>query len=535
MRSRILTVCGLLCSTIISGPAIAEIDEAVTKQLQAMQAQIQQLQEQNRIQQEKAQNQIQQLQAQLIEVKNKASAPSIVSNTIPANHEVDKIASLSPSSGQPAAVASSTGGWQNKNIKLTMGGYVEATGIMRSRTESNDITTNWLGIPFPYLPANHLSEFRGTARQSRLTLLAQGAADPDTAIAAFFEGDFLGAANTASSTQSNAYNPRVRQAYATIDMNDVGFHVLGGQAWSFITPERRGLLGRQENIPIIIDSGSDVVGFNWTRNTQVRLVKDFDNKQVWAGISLESPQTIVNNSGVGTPSGNPVTGLSGTGTFSTNTYSLDVAPDVIAKVAFDPGYGHYEVYGVGRFFRVRTNKQNHIIEGGGVGLATLLPIIKNKLEFNINGLVGRGIGRYGNSQLPDVTVKPDGTLATVGEVEVMAGLTGHPTTAWDIYMYAGVEQSQKTSFGTAFGYGNPNYHNDGCNTEGAAASLCIANTRRLSELTGGTWWKFYQGSYGMMETGLQHSYTRRDTFAGIGGAPNVDENVTMLSFRYYPF
>jgi hypothetical protein len=38
-----------------------------------------------------------------------------------------------------------------------------------------------------------------------------------------------------------------------------------------------------------------------------------------------------------------------------------------------------------------------------------------------------------------------------------------------------------------------------------------------------------------MQFGGQYSYTRRFAFQGIGGAPQSDENIVMLAFRYYPF
>jgi hypothetical protein len=40
---------------------------------------------------------------------------------------------------------------------------------------------------------------------------------------------------------------------------------------------------------------------------------------------------------------------------------------------------------------------------------------------------------------------------------------------------------------------------------------------------------------GDLQTGLQGSYTRRKTFAGIGGDPDVNLTVGMLSFRFYPY
>ena len=32
------------------------------------------------------------------------------------------------------------------------------------------------------------------------------------------------------------------------------------------------------------------------------------------------------------------------------SFTADTIPDVIAKVAFDPGWGHYEAFGIARFF-----------------------------------------------------------------------------------------------------------------------------------------------------------------------------------------
>jgi hypothetical protein len=34
---------------------------------------------------------------------------------------------------------------------------------------------------------------------------------------------------------------------------------------------------------------------------------------------------------------------------------------------------------------------------------------------------------------------------------------------------------------------------------------------------------------------VQYSYTYKSVFSGVGGAPSTDENIVMLSFRYYPF
>jgi hypothetical protein len=151
-------------------------------------------------------------------------------------------------------------------------------------------------------------------------------------------------------------------------------------------------------------------------------------------------------------------------------------------------------------------------------------------------LYGEGIGRYGAGQLPDVTVKPSGILAPIPEVQALFGLIGHPTDRLDLYLYSGLEQEARTYVtfnGKPYGYGNPLYNNSGCQTEGS--TLCVANTHRLWQVTGGLWYNLYKGNFGLVRIGEQASYTRRDIFQGIGGAPSADEVVVLTSLRYFPF
>ena len=211
-------------------------------------------------------------------------------------------------------------------------------------------------------------------------------------------------------------------------------------------------------------------------------------------------------------------------------YSTDVGPDIVAKVTADPGWGHFEAYGVGRAFRSRANLSNHTILGGGGGLGAVVPVIPKLLDFQADFLAGNGIGRYGAVQLPDVTVKPTGVLAPVPELQALVGLVGHPTDALDLYAYAGVEEANSTAFtvnGIPFGYGNIFYNNTGCLHEAAsvtaAAAACAANTSQVWQVTGGFWWDLYKGDFGRLRVGGQGSYTERRVFAGIGGGPNTNE------------
>jgi hypothetical protein len=458
-------------------------------------------------------------------------------------------------------------------VKVTLGGFIAAESVWRQRNEVADIGSNFGAIPYPFSPLYHENEFHGTARQSRISLLVEGAIDPAQKLAGYYETDFLGAGTTSNYNQSNSWAPRLRQAYGTYDNLDWGIHVLAGQAWSLLTQNQVGITPRKENIPLTIDA-SYVDGFNYTRNWQVRFVKDF-GPQVWFGISVENPAAIIAASTATAPAGTGGAFASGSivngvvtnfanpgGSFLTGaTITTDKAPDIIEKAAFDPGWGHYEVSALQRFFTDSTltcalapciagsiaqpgTTSDKTAFGWGVGGSVLLPLIPNRLEFTGSVLYGQGIGRYGAGQLPDVTIAADGSLTPLTGLQAMVGLVGHPTEGLDIYAYGGLEQVNAKFFNsgtTLLGYGNPGFSNFGCTIAipssfaGTTPANCIANNRRLSEVTVGFWQNLYRGDYGRVAAGAQYEYIKRQAFAGIGGAPSTDDNIVMTSLRWYPF
>jgi hypothetical protein len=166
------------------------------------------------------------------------------------------------------------------------------------------------------------------------------------------------------------------------------------------------------------------------------------------------------------------------------------------------------------------------------------------LDFTGNIMYGNGIGRYGAANLTDVTIATDGSLTPVPELTVMLGLVGHPWEGLDVYAYAGVEQVHASYFdqgGLNFGLGNPNFSNAGCYVTtsasfgGTTPANCIANNRRVSDITGGFWQNLYKGEFGRVAVGAQYEYIKRNSFNGIGGAVSTDDNIVMTSIRYYPF
>ncbi len=477
-------------------------------------------------------------------------------------------------------------------LTITPGGFIAAEGIYRTRTETADIASSFANIPFG--PQAAIPEQRFTARQSRVAALIEAPITPNYLVSAYGEFDFLGSATSSNSGETNSYVPRVRHLYAALDNNEYGMHVLAGQTFSLVTLNSKGITPRNEVTPPSID-GQYVVGFNWRRDPQIRLTKDF-NKKLWLSVSAEAPQTALAgcNSGqnVTTVNGVLVTcgnlGVGGGGNLNTlQQYSFNQVPDIIGKAAYEAQFGnrdvHIEGFGMYRQFTDRatngtlvttTNASNRVANGFGVGGGLLAPVLPKRLDFQVSGMLGRGIGTYGSGQFSDTTFNPDGSLKPLREQTLLAGLIAHATPSIDVYGFAGVEQAQANfttnAAGTAVvsGYGSPFANNSGCfnvdqaesgaTAAGTAATIgganvvasCAGNTKRLWEVTGGVWDKLYKGSFGEVRVGVQYEFIRRELFAGNGastvaangfaapayaGTPKQNENVVMTSFRYYPF
>lgn len=438
-------------------------------------------------------------------------------------------------------------------VKVTLSGFVELMGINRNRNEAADWSSNFnTAIPYPNSHNYDLSEFHLTERQSRIAALAQGPGDANYATEAYVETDFGGSTTNGNHNQSASFAPRVRHFYADLQNRRHGWYVLFGQNWSFVTAERTGMMPRQENIPLTID-GQYVPGFDWLRVSQLRFVKKL-GETLSVGISAENPaaQVVASTTAPATANLNSNSFYNTPGAGSafapTTNITTDYVPDLVGKIALDPGWGHYEVLGLTRWFRSRytvTGQQtNQVTHGYGFGGSVLLPLVPKTLEFQASFLAGQGIGRYGSASEPDVTINPiDGSLTPLHGYHALGGLVLRPSPAWTFMAYAGVEHVSARSYEVAsgaaspamygYGYGDPLFNNTGCETEGASA--CAANTSSIKSGTLGGWWKFYQGELGNAQIGITDTYIRREIFAGIGGNPSTNINITLLSFRYYPY
>lgn len=453
-----------------------------------------------------------------------------------------------------------------KGITITPGGFIAAETVWRPHATFSDINTPLNAIPFAGAAQSRFSEFYGSGRQSRLSLLAQGSWGT-TKLIGYYEMDFLGAGVTSNNNQSNSYVLRQRQIYGQAAFHN-GWTVTAGQMWSLVTETKVGLDNRSEAAPLQIDA-QYTAGFSWARQYGFRVTKNWKNK-AWLGFSVENAQTLL------AASGNPTNFLiggpgTGGGLYNLNAnYSSNVSPDYVLKFAFQPGFGHYEVFGVASDFRTRIYPNatavkpsavgafNDSVWAGGFGANARWLFYQKHIEAGIHYLGGKGIGRYGDSSLPDVTVDPNGFEKPLQSYQMLASLEWH-SPKWDLYGYGGGEYAGKTwylnSAGKPVGYGSPLFNNAGCGTEtlptasngygpGSLAN-CTGQNKSVVEGTSGFWYKPYNGPKGRLQIGMQYSYLVRTAWVGYGLppytnvpgsstiAPKAIENMWLTSFRYY--
>lgn len=527
---------------------------------------------------------------QLQQTRVAASTPAVQPEALPQAEAIaalqTKVADLTAQSNSAAtaiaATQNETKALENpttihfRGIELTPGGFLAGETVLRQRAIGGGINTQFTGIPFAGQTAGVLSEFNATGRQSRISLLAEGKLSNAT-LRGYYEADFLSAGTTSNDNQSNSYTLRQRQVWAQAALNS-GWTITSGQMWSLATEYRLGLTNLAESIPLTIDPQYNV-GFTWERQYGFRVVKSLGSK-FWLGGAVEEAQTL-NIGGHNLPTiVYQQAGNSGGLYNPTANYSYNYAPDLIAKAVYQPSFGHFEVFGIGRFFRDRVFPDAQATtpsalgaytaktQGGGVGANATVSLLAKKLDVGAHILVGNGIGRYSSATLPDATAHADGSLELLTGGSALGKIEWHATPRLDLYAYYGGEYVKRAYYATGLfvttvgptlgqpilaGYGAPNNVVSGCYTEvlpvassngggdvpGTAAN-CTADNRNIQEGTFGYWYRFYQGSRGSLQQGMQYSYAERHTWEGIGnpltglgGSPKAIDNMWFTSFRYY--
>jgi len=388
-----------------------------------------------------------------------------------------------------------------KGVTLTPGGYMAAETVWRSHALGADINTPFNSVPFAGATASHISEFFGSGRQSRVSLLAEGRLGM-AALTGYVETDFLSAGITSNNNQSNSYSLRQRQVWGRAAL-DNGWSFAGGQMWSLVTETRKGVDNRTEALPMVIDAQYNV-GFSWARQFGFRVAKKFGDKLWWAASVENSQATLGGHLAPG--QNNFVIGSQGSGGGlynATANYSFNPSPDFVTKVAYEPGWGHYEAFGLISDFRDRIFPCGGVISatngvlpppipcgtgnipnasgaysnsriGWGAGINARGTLAKH-VDIGIHLMGGLGIGRYGSAGLPDTVARPDGVLVPLRNYQALATLEWH-SKRLDVYANVGGEYEARTAFlvgGKGAGYGSTLFNNSGCYTEAPPSPTAI--------------------------------------------------------------
>ena len=500
------------------------------------------------------------------------------------NEELERIAALEAKLGvtpgeavQPASLTSSDAGGvltppgqdsQNKkpiNIvspenplsfkiggaNFTPGGFVDLTGIFRSRDVGSGLGTNFTILPYANtLPLGQLSEFRFTGQGSRLSLKVDAQPTASTDATGYVESDFNGfePANSNISTKSDTF--RLRLAFLQIRHGK--WELVTGQTWSFLTPTRDGLSPYPENIftALRLDT-SYLAGLIYTRQPELRFV--YHATEHWAlGVALENPQQFMPSSVVFPTDGSTNffstqfdNGSSSTSAASSavNPTVPNLHPDIEAKTSFDwrTGSGklfHIDAGGIARSFKVYDNlatpAATNTITGGGGQFNANFEVLKH-LHLIENAFYGDGVGRYIGGLGPDVVVTPTGMLSAVHAGSAVGGFEWQTTPSFLVdgyysgaYFWRNFDVTTK-ALGTPCGPGGTEY----CTGFGFVGSA-NTNNRDYQEGTIGfipTIWS--SPNYGKLQFISQFSYVvRTPWFVAAGQPKNAHAFITYLNLRY---
>jgi len=412
---------------------------------------------------------------------------------------------------------------------ITPVGFMDFTGVYRSTNPGSGIGTNFGSIPYNSSINGNMSEFRLSAQNSRVGIRVDAKVHGATVLG-YLESDFLGFVPTNAAVTSNSDSLRLRLYW--VDVRKDKWELFGGQSWSMLTPNRRGLSALPRDLFYSQDIDVNYqAGLVWSRNPQFRFILH-PSEKIAMGVSLENPEQYIGGSGGGglvtlpaafsTPYATQLN--NGTTTLSVP----NVHPDVIAKIAFDPSSrAHVEVAGLFRTFKVYDpiDKLHDTSHGYGGSLNVNFGLTKN-LRLVSNNFVSDGGGRWIFGLAPDLIVRPDGSLSPVHAASTVDGfeLTAKNTLLYAYYggVYVGrnvaIDASGAKPAPVGYGYsGSPN-----------------AQNRTVQEPTFGitqTFWK--DPRYGALQLMLQYSYLLRyPWFQAVNAPKDAHASMVFINLRY---
>ena len=449
-------------------------------------------------------------------------------------------------------------------MNFTPGGFLDFTTVVRRTNVGSGVGTAFNAIPFDNTIQGNISEARMSAQNSRLSLKVEGTFGKNE-VTGYVEADFLGNAPTNQFVTSNSNTERMRLYW--LDLHRGKWEFLGGQSWSWLTPNRVGLSPDPKDVFYTLNMDTNYqVGLTWTRAAQFRVVYHPDER--WAfGLALENPQQYIGSGEVVYPAFFSAQ-LGPQFDPATQPATPNLHPDIIPKMAYDTQFAgdrhfHFEVGGL--ITTMKTVVVPHpavpptcdcnlwsyqSATGGSIEFASNVDVVK-KLKFVVSGFYGDGGGRYIYGMGPDAVVRavnittPKSFDAALDLVTAGSGIVGFEApllknTTFAAY-YGGAYFDRNAFLDIS---ATPGLNARVC-TPGSAPSLlpCIGfgggnssnnDNRAIQEGTFDwiqTLWS--DRNYGKLQMIGQFSYVTRSPWFVAAGAPkNAHTWMTYIDLRY---
>jgi hypothetical protein len=421
---------------------------------------------------------------------------------------------------------------------LTPGGFVDFENIFRTTNTQSNIATDFGGIPFSNTALGRVTEFRSTAQFSRLNFKIEDTFR-GTEFLGYVEGDFSGnsAPNVYQSVNGLTNRLRLYFGYAKHGK----WEVLGGQTWSWLTPNREGIGPIPSDLAITYNEDQNLgVGVAYTRAAEFRIA--YHVNEHWAlGVGIENSNQFIGNyvalpaafSSIGSQFDN-----------NANAGAANLMPDILAKTTYDTNvlHRHFHVEAAGFFTGAHASVQptgstefrSRTAFGGGTTIAGNYELLPNKLVFLANAFWSDGGAHYLVGTGPQLVVRPNaaGTNVSLSMLHAGAGSAGLEWRA-----------SQKEAFAVYYGfdYYGRNFFPDTTNTTNPGTIIGFGgpgspntNNRAIQQVTFDwllTFWKSQR--YGALQYYTQYSYlTRAPWFVAPNDPRNAHLSMVYAGIRY---
>jgi len=445
---------------------------------------------------------------------------------------------VTPSPRAPLSTASPQPGPPDSPLQLKIGestmtplGFMDMTAVFRTAATNFGIGTNFGSLPFNNsFPLARLTETRLNPQNSRFGMRFDTKVHGAN-VTGYWESDFLGgSASNNLSVSSNSWVFRMRLYW--VDVRKDKWEFLAGQSWSLMTPGRNGI----SPLPADLFYTQDIdvnynVGLTWGRIPGFRFVYHPSNTVAFGLAAENADQYFGGSAGGGSPTlpaGLPATFVNQLDNATNSFQTPNLIPDIIGKIAFDPKtkdtHQHIEVYGVHREFKTynQNNNEHYTQSAGGGGINFNFEPVKN-FHLIANTFFSDGGGRYLFGTIPDLAIRPDGSISPIHADSFLGGFEyTHKNTL--LYGYFGEYYGGKDAIvdtnGKFVGYGFPGSPN--------------SNNRSIQEPTVGmtqTLWK--DPRWGGLYLMFQYSWINRYPWAVLSGQPKDAHNSTIFfNLRY---